>query len=499
MKVSVGTDNTTFKPVQVSNLSQLAKVATSGQWSSGVFKDNYRTRCNFLGADSIALDIDNEDPSNQTTLTDAIKLFKDFKHLIMTTKSHQTDKNGVVADRFRVVLFFSRTVTDAKEYYATWNLLRKRFPFIDQACSDPSRLWYASTQVVSVNEGGSTIDPAIPKAEEVAVPDKPKSLTTGELAKSTYKFLLEGALPGQRNAALYKAARDCYEQGIPKNEFVQRMDSMIKSTLNWGTDYVNKTDHKTIDSAYTGETRHPARKAFDLMTISDLMKSKETIEFIVDGMLTVGGISIISGDPKAGKSTLVRQLTLAIARGNEFLGRKCIKGACVYLALEEQLGLIKHELRKQGASNDEKNIYLHFGAPKRKDFLEELEGIITDLSVKFVVVDTFMLASMLKDANQYGDTNSFLQSYRELARSTGCHVMFIHHTNKGDGHGTNRISGSQAIHGGVDNAVMFTKNGMQRFISTSQRGGANFDRTKLEFDKETLTYSLGEEVGDDEF
>ena len=56
--------------------------------------------------------------------------------------------------------------------------------------------------------------------------------------------------------------------------------------------------------------------------------------FIVDEMI-YPGLHVLSGDPKIGKSWMMMDMCLAIAKGEKFLGRKTEQGHVVYMALED--------------------------------------------------------------------------------------------------------------------------------------------------------------------
>src|ERR1700690_2738347 len=51
--------------------------------------------------------------------------------------------------------------------------------------------------------------------------------------------------------------------------------------------------------------------------------------------LIVEGLSFLAGAPKLGKSWLALQLAIAVALGEEWLGKKCDRGEVLYLALED--------------------------------------------------------------------------------------------------------------------------------------------------------------------
>lgn len=75
------------------------EITAQSNYSPFVFKDNYRKAENSTPTNLIIYDID-----EGLTLDKAVTLCADFKSLIVTTKSHQVEKNGVVCDRFRVII-----------------------------------------------------------------------------------------------------------------------------------------------------------------------------------------------------------------------------------------------------------------------------------------------------------------------------------------------------------------------------------------------------------
>ena len=75
--------------------------------------------------------------------------------------------------------------------------------------------------------------------------------------------------------------------------------------------------------------------------------------FIVDEMI-YPGLHVLSGDPKIGKSWMMMDMCLAIAKGEKFLGRKTEQGHVVYMALEdtsENLQTRMYELTDEPTDN----------------------------------------------------------------------------------------------------------------------------------------------------
>lgn len=84
IKLSRITANTNATISVCSNLTELGKFITENDWSPMIFKNSYRNNNNFQSTTILALDIDKD-----CTLEQGLELFKDYKHVIGTTRHHQ--------------------------------------------------------------------------------------------------------------------------------------------------------------------------------------------------------------------------------------------------------------------------------------------------------------------------------------------------------------------------------------------------------------------------
>ena len=66
-------------------------------------------------------------------------------------------------------------------------------------------------------------------------------------------------------------------------------------------------------------TERKPLKFISSVTIMNTPMKKQ--QFIVDGMI-YPGIHVLSGDPKIGKSWMMMDMCLSVAKGESFLGRK---------------------------------------------------------------------------------------------------------------------------------------------------------------------------------
>ena len=505
MRLSISKNNVNFKPIEVQSIDELASVILKTNYSQSVYKNNYRNLENFLSSELIGIDVDNEGPNDNNTIEQAFEFFKDYKHIIAPSKSHRIEKHGKIADRFRIILFLEKEITSPKDFTSTWSSIKSVYPAADDACKDASRFFYPSSEIYSKNPNGK-LWPVTEYNPDIKESLLDSMFGKGQLSKETMHFLLNGAPAGKRNPALFKAAKDMQEQGFAIEEVTQRVLTMIKTTGNWAHSTLSDKDIKTIESAFSNEPRYEKRQglstenaSFKFKTAKDVLNSTENVEWLCDKMLTVGGLSIMAGPPKSGKSTLMRQLVLATSRGGEFLGRKVKQGPVIYLALEEQESVLKSQYKTVGLTDDD-NVLIHTGGTTSQDPILDLKDAILDFEPSLVVIDTLFLLMNITSINDYREVNSAMAKFRNLARETNTHIITVHHTKKdSESQGANRILGSSAIHGAVDTALILCVEDNRRYLTTSQRFGTPMYEQELIFDKDTQTYLLGAPSKNTEF
>ena len=224
-------------------------------------------------------------------------------------------------------------------------------------------------------------------------------------------------------------------------------------------------------------------KAMQVTRLGELVhEPTRKVNFIWDRTLPVGGLSILAAKPKIGKSTLVRNLALAVARGQVFLGRATVQVSVLYLALEEQREQVATHFTNLEAE-DEPVFVSTDRAPA--DSLGELEKHIRVNEAKLAIVDPLFRFLRISDANDYASVSSALEPLMALAKGTDCHIMLVHHMGKAErGHG-DQILGSTALFAAVDTALLMREKEGFRVISSIQRYGHNFEETILTMDEPT--------------
>jgi len=234
-------------------------------------------------------------------------------------------------------------------------------------------------------------------------------------------------------------------------------------------------------------------KGLVLTRLSDLLgEPDEPVTYVLADKLPAGGLSVIAAKPKVGKSTFVRCLAIAVARGEPFLGCPTMQGPVFYLALEEKRSEVRDHFRKLGATGEEPILIYAASAPQ--DALPQLCDLVEQQKPVLVIIDPLFKFVRVRDEKAYAEVCAAIEPLLTLARESGAHVLLTHHNGKADKiDATDAILGSTAIFGGVDTAVILKKYERYRTLQSCQRYGADWSELVLEFNSEDKSLSLGAE------
>jgi predicted transcriptional regulator len=228
---------------------------------------------------------------------------------------------------------------------------------------------------------------------------------------------------------------------------------------------------------------------FNFTTLDDLLaEPEEQIGYVWDRTLPHGGFSICAAKPKVGKSTLARNLAVAISRGAEFLGRATAQGKVIYLCLEEKRAEVAAHFRRMGASSN--GILIHTGRTP-DDSLEALEAAIDEHKPALVIIDPLSRFVRVSDFNSYAEVTRGLEPLIDLARESGCHIHALHHNGKGEREGGDALLGSTGFFGAVDALLTMKRRERVRTLETLQRYGNDMPETVVHMDAESGLVTAG--------
>jgi len=242
---------------------------------------------------------------------------------------------------------------------------------------------------------------------------------------------------------------------------------------------------------FTAVTATRSRTGFVLTRLSDLLNKLDApVDYVLENVLVAGGVSGVFAKPKVGKSTFARNLCLAVARGEDFLGFRTKKGECIYLALEEREEDIRQDFRAMGADGSEP-VYVH-AASAPAEGIAALCDLVRERKPGLVVIDPLFRLARIRDEKAYAETYAALGPLIDVAREIGTHVMFSHHAGKGmKADSVDSPLGSTAIGGVVSTLLVLKRKNNRRTIETVQRVGADIPETVLEFESNARRLALG--------
>lgn len=235
--------------------------------------------------------------------------------------------------------------------------------------------------------------------------------------------------------------------------------------------------------------------AYTYAQARDLCATRKWL-WVVDDLFPTRSINVISSEPKAGKSTLIRSLLLGVTTGERFLGRVCMEGPAVYYSLEDQMELTVEMLDRNLQGTDTKHpLYLMESFKSCNDILLHMRMMNKAVRPVLFVVDTLQRGILLPDLNDYATVTRALDAFIEfvITEAPQSTIVFVHHNHKTKENekgstSANRIAGSVAIHGSVFTAMVMDVDDETgaRYIGTSQRRGVPMRKIPLMLDPATL-------------
>lgn len=199
--------------------------------------------------------------------------------------------------------------------------------------------------------------------------------------------------------------------------------------------YVKETSATNTDGSAQSKTAKSV-PSLSFFTASDLAKAElPEIYYPVENLIPEGE-TIIAAPPKSGKSWMVLQMALAVAKGNRFLGFKTHKSDVVYFALEDGDKFEQERLLKLcEASKVPDNLHYVFqdAVPLDEGFIDQLEQARTSFqNLRLVIIDTlkFVASKQKKNETAYERDYRTGQMLKSWADKHGIAVVAVTHTTK---------------------------------------------------------------------
>lgn len=203
-------------------------------WCNHGFMNGHRcNECTIPAFNIVVIDVD-----GTATLKATQELFKDYKYIIYTTKSHGT--NG--QDRFRLILPLNYTLEFSNDDYKEFmNNIIKWLPFkIDETSNQASKKWLSNDKGQIFKNDGECLDALrfIPRTSRNEQFEKDYSKI--ESMDNLERWFASRMVPGNRNNMMYKYAMALVDSGLDFNEVSERVKKFNKqSGCNLSTEELN--------------------------------------------------------------------------------------------------------------------------------------------------------------------------------------------------------------------------------------------------------------------
>lgn len=190
---------------------------------------------------------------------------------------------------------------------------------------------------------------------------------------------------------------------------------------------------KIVDQPKKNTTIKEKAKVRNEVCATKLLSSgTEKIPCLIEPFLQKVGLACLAGSSDTGKSSLLRQLAISVAKGDDdFIGFKINDNSrsVIYVSTEDLEPETAYLLFRQTTninSSELENLRFMFELENLKD---DLDNNLTIKPASLVIIDCFSDAygGDLKDTQKI---RTFLHTYQVLAQKHKCLILFLHHTGK---------------------------------------------------------------------
>lgn len=256
-------------------------------------------------------------------------------------------------------------------------------------------------------------------------------------------------------------------------------------------------------------------------TASELLNEDlPDLEYIVDDLLLEGGINVLLGKPKAGKSWVALSIAYACSLGSSLFGEfQCKKMGCIYFSLEDSKQSFQARMKKTIQNNGGAipdfhivtgNTEYEYGdktitglPPLDKGGYEIIDDYLTKRpTAKLVILDMWAKIKPSKGRNvdEYDFIYEHFGKLQAIAHKHSATILIVHHMRKVKGGdslidsalGSTAIAGAATTLWGVDKA---TDGGGEAYTALRITGKGIAEKAlKLQFDNEHCSFTYDGEI-----
>jgi len=186
----------------------------------------------------------------------------------------------------------------------------------------------------------------------------------------------------------------------------------------------------------------PANMGENGSSIEEFLRTMETVEWIVPGLISKKSIGFVAGLPETMKTWLLIDLAIECAKeeGGLWLGRFPVNHANVLLIDQERFrGETQRRLKAVlsaktlNGADLKNNLFIRCGTSTRLDLAHSYDAFhkeLSELRPDLVIIDSFTTFHT-REENNRKDIQEVLEKVKTLRNEFGCTFIFIDHEGKG--------------------------------------------------------------------
>ena len=221
-------------------------------------------------------------------------------------------------------------------------------------------------------------------------------------------------------------------------------------------------------------------------------------KFVIKDLLPQG-LAIIGGAPKVGKSWLMLDWCVRIAKGKTIWNFPTTKGTTLYVSLEDTASRLQERLLS--VTDEAPNVFFTTFSFKIGEGLEEqIKSFVTDHpGTALIVIDTFQMIRNTGSEVSYANDYNEIEILKKLAEELKITILLVHHLRKqGDSDPFNMLSGTNGLAGGVDTLFVLDKSKRCSTNATLYCSGRDIEDREIElcFDKDNCVWKFVSDSSD---
>ena len=236
------------------------------------------------------------------------------------------------------------------------------------------------------------------------------------------------------------------------------------------------------------------KKVFDSISGARLAEMElPSTKFVIKDLLPQG-LAIIGGSPKVGKSWLVLDWCVWIAKGEKIWNFPTTKGTTLYLSLEDNNTRLQERLLAVTEDAPENVHFVTSCCTLDNGLEEQMRNFVAEHpDTVLVVIDTFQMIRLSGNEVSYASDYNEIEVIKKLAEELKITILLVHHLRKqGDSDPFNMLSGTNGLAGGVDTMFVLDKSKRNSSNATLHCSGRDIEDREIElsFDKENCVWNF---------